>query len=263
MSPIVSVDQVSHWYASRGEKSPLHVLDDVSLEVEEGEFLAIVGPSGCGKSSLLRLIAGLSAPTAGSISLAGQPITGPNRGVAVVFQGFELLPWRTVVQNVSLGLETQGIGKRERYQRARDSVQQVGLEGFEHQYPHELSGGMQQRVGLARALLVDPKVLLMDEPFGALDALTRDRMQREVLHMLEERGKTVVFITHDIKEATYLADRVIVMSTRPAVIVREVPVTIERPRWNRRLAVEHDSRFADAEAVLRKELGLEDMEASI
>ena len=206
------------------------VLEDLSLSVADQEFLAIIGPSGCGKSTILRIIDGLIPPDAGGIWIDGRPVSGPGGGRAMVFQSFDLFPWRTTLQNIEFGLEMAGRPRAERREVARRHIELVGLQGFEDAYPHQLSGGMQQRVGIARALAVDPGILLMDEPFGALDVQTRDLLQDELLRIWERRRKTVVFITHSIEEAIYLADRVIVFTPRPARIDREIRIPFDRPR---------------------------------
>lgn len=260
MAKPIRVEDVSKWYElgrSTGDAS-IHVLDDVSFDVKEKEFITIVGPSGCGKTTLLKLLDGLVRPTTGRISLGGDAITAPRPEIAMVFQGFELFPWRTVLANVTFGLEIRRVDKEERRERAMEWIELTGLGGFENRYPHELSGGMQQRVGLARALVVGPQLLLMDEPFGALDAMTKDQMQGELLRLVERHDMTIVFITHDIREAIYLADRVFVMSHRPGRLIRDLEISIERPRWNRRMAVEADERFRSAHATIRRDLGLED-----
>jgi NitT/TauT family transport system ATP-binding protein len=207
------------------------VVEAFSLQVPNLEFLALLGPSGCGKSTLLRMIDGLMSCDTGSIHLDGEDITGlPGKGRGMVFQTFDLFPWRTALGNVEFGLEVQGVPNPERRERARRYLGLVGLQGFEDSYPHQLSGGMQQRVGIARAFAIRPEVLLMDEPFGALDVQTRDILQDELLHIWEQDQKTVLFVTHGIEEAIYLADRIIVFSPRPAQIVREIRVPFARPR---------------------------------
>ena len=208
----------------------LTVFEDFSVEIADLQFVAIIGPSGCGKSTLLRIIDGLDAPDGGRIEIDGKPVVGPGAGRAMVFQGFDLFPWRTALENVAFGLEMQGVGKRERLDTARRYIDMVGLSGFAGSYPHQLSGGMQQRVGIARALAVRPDILLMDEPFGALDLQTRDLLQDELLRIWQTDPKTVLFVTHSIEEAIYLADRVIVLSPRPARIQRDIPVPFGRPR---------------------------------
>src|ERR1700753_2114426 len=196
-------------------RGPVRALSNFDIAIEEGEFLSIVGPSGCGKSTFLNVLLGLVRPDSGDVRMAGKPIAGPGSDRAMVFQEFGLLPWRTVQANVELGLELKGIRAEERRKVAEPLIQMVGLVGFQGHFPHELSGGMKQRVGLARALATDPDVLLMDEPFAALDAQTRDLMQAELLRIWREARKTVLFVTHQIDEAIYLSDRVMVMSKRP------------------------------------------------
>ncbi len=203
----------------------LQALQDVDLDVVEGEFLCLVGPSGCGKTTFLRIVQGLIEKTSGSIELYGQPITQPSADRGFVFQQDNLYPWRTVIANTRLGLELAGMDTAQADSRAMDMLKLVGLEGFEKSYPRELSGGMRQRVNLARALTIDPKVLLMDEPFAALDAITREAMQTELLRIWRKAGKTVMFVTHQIDEAVYLANRVIVMAPRPGRIERIVTIT--------------------------------------
>ena len=219
-------------------------LNGIRLRVEEGEFSCVVGPSGCGKTSFLQIVGGLLRPTAGRVLIDGRPVTGPRPDLAMVFQDPSLLPWRTVLGNTTYGLELQRRATPEALRRARDIVALVGLEGFEAHYPHELSGGMQQRANLARALAVDPDVLLMDEPFAALDAQTRELMQQELLRICREAGKTVLFVTHQINEAIYLADRVVVMSGRPGQVKAQVVVDLPRPRS---LAVKRQPRFLEIE----------------
>ena len=226
------------------ERKRITAVNDLNLSVESGELLVLVGPSGCGKTTTLRLIAGLETPTAGSVSIDGRDVTQlppKERNVAMVFQQPSLLPWRTVLGNVVYGLELQGrMSRRDSLERARDLVRLVGLSGFEQAFPTELSGGMQQRVNLARALATDPEMLLLDEPFAALDAQTREFMQRELLHIWEETRKTALFITHDIKEAVYLADRVLVFTRRPGRVKTCVEVDLPRPR---ELNIKRDPRF--------------------
>jgi NitT/TauT family transport system ATP-binding protein len=211
-----------------GEAVP--ALNEVSITVHRGEFVSIVGPSGCGKSTFLNIVDGLIQPTAGEIRVAGRVVTGPGHDRAMVFQDSSLLPWYSVSRNIMFGLECQGVRSKEARERAQAFINMVGLHGFEQHYPHELSGGMQQRVNLARALAVDPELLLMDEPFAALDPQTREMMQGELLRIWEAADKTVLFITHAMSEAIYLSDRVIVMSARPGEIIADVPIEIPRPR---------------------------------
>ncbi|MGG4555132.1 ABC transporter ATP-binding protein [Paenibacillus humicus] len=204
---------------------PVSALQDIHLEVKQGEFMVIVGPSGCGKSTLLDLLAGLTKPSSGQILLDGKAIAGPDLDRGIVFQQYALFPWKTALANVEFGLEAKGIGKKERREAALEYIQLVGLSGFENRYPHELSGGMKQRIAIARSLAYDPEVLLMDEPFAALDAQTRETLQSELLRIWEATKKTIIFITHGIEEAVYLGQRVAVMSSRPGRIkeVIEVP----------------------------------------
>jgi NitT/TauT family transport system ATP-binding protein len=211
-------------------RRPVRALHDFHIEVREGEFLSIVGPSGCGKSTFLNVLLGLIKPDSGDIRLRGKPIAGPGQDRAMVFQEFGLLPWRTVQNNIELGLELKGVPAEKRRERSRHFIDMVGLAGFEAHYPHELSGGMKQRVGLARALATDPDVLLMDEPFAALDAQTRDLMQVELLRIWQEARKTVLFVTHQIDEAIYLSDRVMVMTRRPGQAKRIFDIDLPRPR---------------------------------
>jgi NitT/TauT family transport system ATP-binding protein len=213
----IVIDGVSHVYRPpRG--NPVLALEDVSLSVSNREFIALLGPSGCGKSTLLYLIGGFLPVETGSITIDGKPIAGPGPDRGIVFQHFALFPWKTVRGNILYGLERQGMPKAEREQRAIDFINLVGLTGFEDSYPSQLSGGMKQRTALARTLAIDPNILLMDEPFGALDAQTRSLMQEELLSIWQRTPKTVIFVTHDVQEAVYLADRVAVMSARPGRI---------------------------------------------
>ncbi|MGB7034518.1 MAG: ABC transporter ATP-binding protein [Xanthobacteraceae bacterium] len=211
-------------------RAPLRALGNFDIEVEEGEFLSIVGPSGCGKSTFLNILLGLIKPDSGELSLKGKKIAGPGGDRAMVFQEFGLLPWRTVRHNIELGLELKKVPAAKRHAVADRLIALVGLAGFESHYPHELSGGMKQRVGLARALATDPDVLLMDEPFAALDAQTRDLMQVELLRIWREAKKTVLFVTHQIDEAIYLSDRVMVMSKRPGRAKKTFSIALPRPR---------------------------------
>jgi NitT/TauT family transport system ATP-binding protein len=222
--PKLEISHLSKSYPS------VPVLDDVSFTVADLEFVAIVGPSGCGKSTFLRVVDGLVEPDHGQLYINGQRVVGPGRGRGMVFQSFDLLPWRTAIGNVEFGLEMMNMSRHERRERAQLWIKRVGLVGFESAYPHQLSGGMQQRVGIARALAIDPEVLLMDEPFGALDVQTRDLLQDELLAIWQRERKTVLFVTHSIEEAIYLADRVLIFTPRPARIERILPVPFARPR---------------------------------
>jgi NitT/TauT family transport system ATP-binding protein len=205
-------------------------LSDINLAVRPGEFLCLLGPSGCGKSTLLNIIAGFDRPSAGEMLVAGRQVTGPGRDRIVVFQEAALFPWLNVRSNVEFGLKLAGVPKAERRDRAVQYLKLVGLERFEKAFVHELSGGMKQRVQLARSLAVDPEILLMDEPFAALDAQTRDVLQEELQDIWQRTGKTVIFVTHNVREAVLLADRVIVMSPSPGRIKREITIALEHPR---------------------------------
>jgi NitT/TauT family transport system ATP-binding protein len=214
----------------RRRDDQLLVFDDVSFDVKAGEFFAIVGPSGCGKTTLLRIVQGLDTPSGGTILLSGQPLTGPGPDRGFVFQHDSLFPWRTVLRNVTFGNELRGTPRAMAARAARAIISLVGLGGFEGHYPHELSGGMRQRVNLARAINNEPDILLMDEPFASLDALTREAMQQELLRIVAETRKTVLFITHQIDEAVLLADRIAVFSARPGRLTCTIDVDLPRPR---------------------------------
>jgi NitT/TauT family transport system ATP-binding protein len=226
----ITVEGVSHFFRSRPRGADVRVIDAVSFDVKSGSFLSVLGPSGCGKTTLLRIIHGLVMPSEGRVSVGGTPVTGPKQSRATVFQDFRLFPWRTVLRNVEFGPELRGVARAEREAKAKALLRLVGLEGYEHHYAHELSGGMKQRVALARALAVDPEVLLMDEPFGALDAQTREVMQSELLRIWEAHRVSVVFITHSIDEAVFLSDRVLVMSSRPGRVKADITIDLPRPR---------------------------------
>lgn len=213
-----------------GKKDQMTVLDDFNLQIYKGEFLSILGPSGCGKSTFLSILAGLTTKTSGELTVDGQPVNGVNKKHSVVFQGYALFPWLTVLQNVETGLEIRGVPKKKRQETALEFIHMVGLQSFANRYPHELSGGMKQRVAIARSLAYDPDVLLMDEPFGALDAQTREILQTELLRIWEASKKTIIFITHSLDEAIYLSDRVAIMTTRPGKIKRIIDIPLERPR---------------------------------
>jgi NitT/TauT family transport system ATP-binding protein len=211
-------------------KHQIPVLADLSFAVADLEFVAVIGPSGCGKSTFLRIVDGLINPDSGSVLIDGTEGKGPGHGRAMVFQGFDLFPWRTAIENVAFGLEMQDLNAAERRQIAQHYINLVGLSGFEQAYPFQLSGGMQQRIGIARALAIKPSILLMDEPFGSLDVQTRELLQDELLHIWQREQKTVLFVTHSIEEAIYLADRIVVFTPRPARIDRIIEVPFGRPR---------------------------------
>jgi NitT/TauT family transport system ATP-binding protein len=224
----VAVKDLSMEFSSRGQR--LVALQDIDLDIAPGEFFVIVGPSGCGKTTLLRVLQGLASPTRGRILVGGKLVTGPGTDRGFVFQQDALYPWRSVLRNVGFGLELQGVAKAEARARAGAMIDLVGLNGFESHYPHELSGGMRQRVNLARALAIEPAILLMDEPFAALDALTRETMQHELLRIAAAAGTTVIFITHQIDESVFLGDRVAVFATRPGRLQEIIPIDLPRPR---------------------------------
>jgi NitT/TauT family transport system ATP-binding protein len=228
MTTILTVKDLRKTFPKEGGE--MAAIDGFNLEVREGEFICILGPSGCGKTTFLRIVAGLETPTSGEVLLNGKPITGPGSDRGMVFQEFALFPWRTVRRNVEFGLEIRKVEKDERRRTAQKYIDLVGLNGFEEYHPYQLSGGMKQRVGIARALANEPAVLLMDEPFGALDAQTRNMMQKELLRIWEETKKTVIFITHSVDEAVYLADRIAVMTTRPGMVRECFTVPWQRPR---------------------------------
>ncbi len=226
-------------------------VEGVSLEIAPGEFVAILGPSGCGKTTLLNMVAGFIPPTRGEILLNGRRIQGPGPDRGVVFQSFALFPWKTVLDNVAFGLKMRGVPREERYRIAREYIALVGLDGFEHRYPHELSGGMQQRVGVARVLANNPDLLLMDEPFASVDAQTRMTLQEELTRIWEARQPTILFVTHDVEEAVFLANRVVVLTPRPGRVRESVEVSLPRPRsW------QHLIEDQDYKSLVARVLGL-------
>ena len=228
MSPLIAVRDVSRVFTSGG--TTVTALDHVSFEVQAGNFVSIVGPSGCGKSTLLKIVSGLLAPSSGTVTVHGEPVRAPLENVGMVFQAPILLKWRSVIGNILLPVEFARLDIPSHTERTRTLIKLVGLEGFDEMYPHQLSGGMQQRVSLCRALVTDPQLLLMDEPFGALDAMTRDELDMELLRIWEERKKTVLFVTHSIQEAVFLSDVVFVMSARPGRLLEQIAINLPRPR---------------------------------
>jgi NitT/TauT family transport system ATP-binding protein len=224
----LAISGVRKEFPVRGSRERFTAIEDISLELREGEFLVLVGPSGSGKSTLLDLLGGLSTPSSGRILLDGKPITGPGLDRGIVFQQYALLPWRTARANIEFGLEAKGVRRRERREIAARYLELVGLDGFGDRYPHELSGGMKQRVAIARSLAFDPEVLLMDEPFAALDAQTRESLQDELLRIWQATGKTILFITHSIDEAVYLGQRVAVLTSRPGRVKAVFDIEIDR-----------------------------------
>ena len=251
---MLEVRQLSKVFFEQNDsrKPGLVALYNISLAIRKNEFVSLLGPSGCGKTTLIRIIAGLLPADCGEVLVNGQAVMVPGRDRCMVFQQFGLLPWRTVLSNVEFGLEIDGVPKDERSARAGQYLELVGLKGFEHYYPHQISGGMQQRVGIARALSKKPDILLMDEPFGAVDAQTREQLQEELLKIWSRTDTTVVFVTHSIDEALYLSDRVVVMQARPGRIKEEVSVDLPRPRWEG--DVKADPRFAQLRSQLRESL---------
>jgi NitT/TauT family transport system ATP-binding protein len=238
-------------FPGQNAQAPILALDGVDLTIRAQEFVCVLGPSGCGKTTLLKAIAGLIPLDEGDIRIDGRPVTGPGPDRAMVFQDFALLPWADVVTNIAFGLELRGVPKATREQTAHELVEAVGLVGFEHHHPRQLSGGMKQRVGLARALAVDPKILLMDEPFGAVDAQTRRLLQEDLLTLLERTRKTVVFVTHSMEEAVRLGDRVVLMTARPGRIRDIVEVKLPRPRPP---DLDKDSHFVELKEYLWQKL---------
>jgi NitT/TauT family transport system ATP-binding protein len=251
---MLEVRQLSKVFFEQNDsrKPGLVALYNISLAIRKNEFISLLGPSGCGKTTLIRIIAGLLSADCGEVLVNGRLVTAPGPDRCMVFQQFGLLPWRTVLSNVEFGLEIEGVPKDERAALAGQYLELVGLKGFEHYYPHQISGGMQQRVGIARALSKKPDILLMDEPFGAVDAQTREQLQEELLKIWSRTDTTVVFVTHSIDEALYLSDRVVVMHARPGRIKEEVSVDLPRPRWEG--DVKADPRFAQLRSQLRESL---------
>jgi NitT/TauT family transport system ATP-binding protein len=249
--PVVTIENLNITYSTK--RSRMTALDGINLNVEQGEFLSIAGPSGCGKSTLLKVVAGLTAATSGQAQLRGQQIKGPRRDIGYVFQRAALLEWRNVRGNILLQAEMRGMDKAKAARRADELIEMTGLGGFEKSFPHELSGGMQQRVSLCRALLHEPDVLLMDEPFGALDALTRERMNIELHRIWRETGTTVILVTHSVAEAVFLANRVVVMSARPGTILETLDVPLGSHRDY--AATMEDPDFVRVSARVRELLG--------
>ncbi len=244
----VRAENIRKVFLNKNEEKPLEALGGIDLDIREGEFFAIVGPSGCGKSTFLEIVAGLIKPTSGRIFIDNKPINGPDLNRGIVFQGYALFPWRTVLGNIAYGLEEKGIPEQKREDICGKYITLVGLAGFENHYPYQLSGGMKQRVAIARVLAYDPDILLMDEPFAALDTQTREMLQAEVLRIWNETKKTVLFVTHNIEEAVFLADRIAVMSARPGIIKQIIEVPLVRPRFE-------EQRTSEGFMIVRKEVG--------
>jgi len=225
----ITIERVSRWYTTAGGQI-VKALDNVSIDIAASQFLALIGPSGCGKSTLLNILAGLDFPDSGTVRIAGSPVSGPDPRHGMVFQEYALFPWMTVWGNIEVGLRYQAVPKAERDRRVADLIALIGLSGFENAFPKELSGGMKQRVALARAYALEPDILLLDEPFGALDAQTKTLLQEDLLRTWSGAQQTVVFVTHDVDEAVYLSQRVIVLSRRPGRIFREFAIDLPYPR---------------------------------
>lgn len=249
---MLELEGISHAYVTKDRR--VQALQDVSLAIRDGEFISFVGPSGCGKTTLLRIIMGLTPLTEGRVIFNGAPVHGVSRQMGFVFQDINLLPWRTVAENVEIGLEARGFPPRERRARAVEALRLVGLESVANAAPYTLSGGMQQRVGVARALAIDPKVLLMDEPFGHLDNFTREGLQIEIAKLWAKLGTTVVFVTHDVDEAIFLSDRIALFHTNPGRVTKILDVSLPRPRWE--FNVRADSRAIEMREAIIRDLGI-------
>ncbi len=250
MPPLIAVEEVSRIFASGN--NVVNALDRVSFKIQAGDFVSIVGPSGCGKSTLLKIISGLLAASSGNVSVHGKAVGGPLENVGMVFQSPVLLKWRPVIGNILLPVEFAKLEVARYMETVRSLITLVGLEGFEEMYPHQLSGGMQQRVSLCRALVTDPQLLLMDEPFGALDAMTRDELDLELLRIWQDKKKTVLFVTHSIQEAVFLSDHVIVMSARPGRLLEQISIELPRPRTMEMMSA---SKFGEYTLKIRSLLG--------
>ena len=251
----INARHISKTFNGKNNAGPTLAIADMSLDIREKEFIAIIGPSGCGKSTFLLMVAGLETPTSGDLTIEGKPVNGPDHQRAIVFQEFLLFPWKTVKGNIEFGPRLNRVKKETCDTMSRDLIRLVGLEGFENCFPYELSGGMKQRVAIARALANKPKVLLMDEPFGALDALTRESMQLELQKIWQNARCTVLFVTHSITEAVFLADRVVVMGSRPGYVKKTLTIDLERPRTRKMFTSEE---FRHYERVLKESIWEED-----
>jgi NitT/TauT family transport system ATP-binding protein len=250
VAPLIAVQEVCRVFASGS--SVVSALEQVSFEIQAGDFVSIVGPSGCGKSTLLKIVSGLLATTSGKVLVHGKPVAGPLENVGMVFQSPVLLKWRPVIGNILLPVEFAKLDVAGYRETVRSLIALVGLQGFEEMYPHQLSGGMQQRVSLCRALVTDPQLLLMDEPFGALDAMTRDELDLELLRIWQDRKKTVLFVTHSIQEAVFLSDHVLVMSARPGRLLEQISIGLPRPRTMEMMST---SKFGEYTLKIRSLLG--------
>lgn len=256
---MIELRAVRKTYPGRDTSAPVVALDGLDLTIQTEEFICLLGPSGCGKTTLLKAIMGLISIDSGEVQIDGQPVTEPGPDRAMVFQNFALLPWADVTENIAFGLELRGIDKKQREQIACNLIRSVGLSEFEHHYPRQLSGGMQQRVGLARALAVDPGILLMDEPFGSVDAQTRRLLQEDLLTLLDRRHKTIIFVTHSMDEAVRLGDRVVLMTPRPGRIQELIKVSLPRPRPP---DIEKNPQFVELKEYLWQQLRAMQMTAS-
>ena len=249
---LLELTNVSVRFSLSKKRPDLVALDRFSLSVEKGELVALVGPSGCGKTTALNVLAGQVTPCAGEVRLAGQPVKGVLPSVGYISQADTLLPWRTVLDNVALAMELRGVEKKVRREIARELMAKMGLSGFEHSFPRALSGGMKKRAAIARVLAIDPEVLMMDEPFAPLDALTRQRLQDEILTLWESTGRTILYVTHDLTEAITLASRVVLLSARPGRVAGEYPIDLPRPR--RVMDVKFSPRFVELEKTIWQDL---------
>lgn len=242
---MIEVSSVTHGFGPPGSDNVFVVLDDVSFTIKDGSIVSLLGPSGCGKTTLLRIIDGLIQPLAGEIRIDGAVVRKPSTDRAMVFQEFNLLPWRSARRNIEFAGELHGLPRKERTRRAELTLKQVGLGRFGRYSPHQLSGGMKQRIGLARALATNPKCLLMDEPFGALDPQIREIMQIEMLKLLEDEGKTIVLVTHSIDEAIFLSDTVVIFSANPGRVIKTIDIDLPRPRWSKDEEIKSSPAFID------------------
>jgi NitT/TauT family transport system ATP-binding protein len=258
MSGALEIDHLSQSYVDPYSKETVTAVGDVAASIPEGQFVSLIGPSGCGKTTVLNIVAGFISPTGGEVRVDGTAVSGPGPDRGVVFQDFALFPWMTVEANIAFGLKMRGVPKAERRERAREMAGLVGLAGFEQKFPHELSGGMRQRAGVARVLATEPSIMLMDEPFASIDAQTRRVLQQEVLRIWSTQKPTVLFVTHDVEEAIFMSDRVIVLGNRPSTVQADITIDLPRPRtWK---DVQGHPEFLRLRAQLLTMLGVEDQE---
>jgi len=258
MSGALEIDHLSQSYVDPYSKEIVTAVGDVAASIPEGQFVSLIGPSGCGKTTVLNIVAGFLQPSGGEVRVDGSAVAGPGPDRGVVFQDFALFPWMTVESNIAFGLKMRGVPKGERRNRAREMAGLVGLAGFEQKFPHELSGGMRQRAGVARVLATEPSIMLMDEPFASIDAQTRRVLQQEVLRIWSTQKPTVLFVTHDVEEAIFMSDRVIVLGNRPSTVQADIMIDLPRPRtWNQ---VQGHPEFVRLRAQLLTMLGVEDQD---